>query len=389
MFNRNFSLILCGNILLGAAMPMLIILGALAGGYLAPVKWMATFPPTVQLIVGVAVATPISLLMGRYGRRAGFLIAACLTIAGGALGAYALVQQSFSLLCISHIILGAGLICVNYFRFAAADVVDDQHKAQAMSVTIASGLVAALVGPQLFSGLKDLLAPVPFAGAYIGIAALGALGIIPVAALRIPHDFSKPTRATGNTVAVLRENPQVVTAIAVAAFAHAIMIFLMIPTPLAMVGCGLDEDQAASVISWHVVAMFAPGLITGKLIQKYGSTQIAISGLILLLVAAVIPLTGQTPFQFHAALIALGVGWNFGFVGGTYMLQTALRPEDRPLVQGINDMILAICAAVASLASGVVFAVLGWAMLATLAVVLVGFGIVAFVTDQYRATGAI
>ena len=389
MFNRNFSLILCGNILLGAAMPMLIILGALAGGYLAPVQWMATLPPTVQLIVGVAVATPISLFMGKYGRRAGFMLAACLTIAGGALGAYAMIHQSFSLLCISHIILGAGLICVNYFRFAAADVVDDQHKAQAMSVAIASGLVAALVGPQLFSGLKDLLAPIPFAGAYIGIVALGTLGIIPVAALRIPHDITKPTRLNRNKIAILRENPRVVTAIAVAAFAHAIMIFLMIPTPLAMVGCGLGEDQAADVIRWHVVAMFAPGLITGKLIQKYGSTQIAISGLILLLIAAMIPLTGKTPFQFYAALIALGVGWNFGFVGGTYMLQTALRPEERPLIQGINDMILAICAALASLASGVIFAVHGWAILATVAVGLVGFGIVALATRQHRATNAI
>ena len=261
MLSRNFILILLANVILGAAMPMLIILGGLAGGWLAPQSWLSTAPPSAQMLAGIGVATPISLFMGRYGRAAGFSLGAVLVIAGGLLGVTAIHLHSFALLCLAHVVLGAALICVGYFRFAAAEVVGDCHKAQAISLTLASGLVAALVGPQLFTMAKDALAPLPFAGAYLAIAALGVVGLLPVMTLKIPVvRTSAPLHTKASGWAVLLANPKVVLAIGVAAISQAMMVLLMTPTPLAMVGCGFSENQAADVIRWHVVAMFAPVL---------------------------------------------------------------------------------------------------------------------------------
>ncbi len=369
MFTRNFSLLLGANMIMGSAMPMLIILGGFAGIQLSPSPLLATLPPTVQLIVGVIVAAPISVFMGRFGRKTGFALACVLFILGGFVGVAALLSNSFVALCFAHVILGAGLICVGFFRFAAADAVPEQHKPQAMSYVIASGLVAALLGPQLFSLFKDVLAPVSFAGAYLAISGIGFISLFPIAGLCLEHKAANPRRIKRRGLNILRSNPKITRAIAVAGFSQTMMVFLMIPTPLAMVACGLNADQAADVISWHVIAMFAPGLATGALIGRFGCEAIASAGIMLLLVSAIIPLMGQTAVTFYAALITLGVGWNLGFVGGSQMLQQATPIEDRPLVQGLNEMILAICASVASLAAGITFALLGWLILTCIAAI--------------------
>ena len=283
MFTRNFSLILLGNIVQGSAMPMLIILGGLTGAWLAPHSWLATAPISVQMIAAIIVSTPISLFMGRFGRRLGFLLGAALIVVGGVLSATAIYTQSFLLLCAGHAALGAALVCVNYFRFAAAEAVAEHHRAQAISFTLASGLVAALVGPEVFSLSKDLLAPIPMAGAYLAIAGLGVVGAVPVLGLNMPSPRSQGiTRRSGSGWRLLADNPKIAGAIGVAALAHAMMVLLMTPTPLAMVGCGFVDDQAADVVRWHVIAMFAPGFFTGNLIQRFGAGRIAALGIVLL-----------------------------------------------------------------------------------------------------------
>ncbi|TYC79805.1 MFS transporter [Stappia sp. BW2] len=365
MFTRNFLLILLANIVLGSAMPMLIILGGLAGGWLAPREWLATAPPSTQMLIGIIVATPVSLFMGRFGRRAGFLLGAMCLVVGGITAAVALVLQNFLLLCLAHAALGAALISVNYFRFAASEAVPAGHRAQAISFTLASGLVAALLGPQLFNEAKDILAPTPLAGAYLAIAALGILGAVPVCWLRMPASRVKAARSgAGSAVRILRQNPKATWAIGLAALSQAMMVLLMTPTPLAMIGCGFAEGQAADVIRWHVVAMFAPGFFTGSLIRRFGGTRIAVLGLVFLFGSAVTAWSGIDLFEFYAALVLLGVGWNFGFIGGTHLLQAALSDEERPLVQGVNDTLLAISSSGASLLAGVLYAGTGWTGLA-------------------------
>lgn len=373
MLNRNFIAILFGNIILGSAMPMLIILGGLAGIGLAPQSWLATAPPSAQMLAGIVVATPISLFMGRFGRRAGFLLGALLTVLGGGIGAAALYGHSFILLCAAHVILGGALTCVNYFRFAAAESVATAHQARAISFTLASGLVAALLGPELFTYAKDLLAPTPLAGAYLAISVLGAIGAWPLLALQLPTPQPKTHAGQHeNGWQVLKAKPRVTAAIGITALSQAMMVLLMTATPLAMIGCAFSEDLAADVIRWHVVAMFAPGFFTGSLIQRFGAERIATLGLAMLLIAALTGLLGLDLGHFYGSLIFLGVGWNFGFIGGTHLLQSALSADERPLIQGINDTILAISSSVASLLSGALFAGIGWIGLLWLSVPLLG-----------------
>lgn len=362
MLNRNLILILLGNILLGSALPMLIILGVLAGAWLAPQSWLATAPPSVSMLSGIVVASPISMFMGRFGRRAGFLLGAAALFTGASLATLALLVHSFLLLCVAHVALGCALICVNYFRFAASEAVAKKNRSQAISLTLASGLVAALFGPELFSWSTDALAPVPLAGAYAAMAVLGVLGALPVLGLTVmPVGQSVLDKRHAATLRdVLLRNPKIALAIGIAALSQAIMVLLMTPTPLAMIGCGFVETQAADVIRWHVVAMFAPGFFTGALINRFGAGRIAIVGLVLILVSAVIALSGLELLNFYSALILLGIGWNFGFVSGTDILQSAVTEQEAPLLQGANETILAISSTMASLLSGVLYAGIGW-----------------------------
>ncbi len=373
MFNRNFTAILSANIVLGLPMSMLIVLGSLTGAQLTPVPAMATLPPAIQMIAAVVASTPMSLFMGRAGRRAGVFVSAGLTVVAGILAILAIQMQSFPLLCLAHFMFGVVFVGTNYLRFAAAEVVSEDRKAKAISFVMASGLIAAFIGPEIFVQTKDLLAPLDFAGAYAAISLIGLLGIMPVAMMpRMTMDRSATgaSQSLGSRLSVLRR-PTVIAAIGAAAMAHATMLLIMTPTPLAMVGCGFGEDLAADVIRWHVIAMFAPGLVTGSLIQRFGAAPVVGLGLVILLISAIFAYVGIELWNFYGSLTALGIGWSFGFIGATHLLQKALSPEERPLVQGINDTLLALAAAIASLASGALYAGLGWTAVALAAPPLV------------------
>jgi len=379
MFTRNFTLVLLSNIILGAPMPMLIILGGLAGAYLSPVSYAATLPPSIQMLAGVIVAAPISLLMGRRGRKVGFLLATGLLICGGILGVCALFWHNFILLCMSHALLGGALVGINFFRFAAAEAVPKHQQSKAISYTLASGLVAAIIGPELFSYSKDMLAPVPFAGAYSAIVLLGITGAIPVLMLQISKAADGPIKPSVDKYALFRR-PKVIIAISGAAVSQAIMVLLMVPTAIAMVGCGFDEDQAADVIKWHVIAMFAPGFITGGLIQKFGALRIVMIGLVLLASSSITAMLGVEITNFYGALVLLGIGWNFGFIGSTHLLQSSLAVKERPMVQGVNDTIIAIVSSAASLLSGALYFGIGWSSIAVSGLVIILIFIIIFGT---------
>lgn len=384
MLNKNFLLILFGNVILGSSLPILIILGVFAGSWLAPKEWLSTAPPTVSMLAGIFIASPISNFMGRFGRRTGFLLGAIAMFTGASLAVFSLHIQSFALLCLAHFLLGSSLICVNYFRFAAAEAVNSDKRSQAISYTLASGLVAAIIGPELFTWSKDVLMPTPFAGAYAAIAMLGLLGVFPVLALSdIETAKSVCTQRkflkVQQIVSTITGRPKVAVAIGVGALNQGVMVLLMTPTPLAMIGCGFAENQASDVIRWHVVAMFAPGFVTGSLIKRFGAERIAITGVGLILISAAIALSGLQLLNFFTALIILGVGWNFGFISGTYLVQSAVGEEEAPMVQGANETVLAIASAFASLLSGALYAGMGWIGLLAISIpVTVGFCTIIF-----------
>lgn len=357
---------------------MLIILGGLAGLMLAPSPALATFPMSVQLLAGLFAAGPFSWFMGRYGRKAGFLTGGGFACVGGVVGTLALFQSSFILLCLSHIALGAALACYQYFRFAAAEAVSEEWQPVAISLMLTSGLIAAFAGPQIFISAKDVFDNAPLAGAYTSISIFTLLGLLPLAFVRLEthrKPLNKANKSPKAGLAVLLRGP-VLTAVIIGAISQAIMVLLMAPTPLAMIGHGFSEATAGDVIRWHVVAMFAPSFFTGFLIKRFGTRPIVTLGLIVLIASTLIAASGLSPHHFYGSLILLGIGWNFGFIGATNMLAKALSAEERPLVQGTNDTIIALASTICAFAAGAIVANFSWTVLSLAALPILGVGLI-------------
>lgn len=381
--NRNFVGLLIANTIFGAAFPIQLILGGLAGLMLAPDPTLATLPPSIQTLAGMIAAAPFSLLMGRLGRRAGFAIGGVITLLGAAMATHALFSQDFVLLCAAHFLMGAGWASFQYFRFAAGEVVEPDWRPVAISLMLSSLLVAAIVGPQVFIAARDSLAPIPFAGAYVATGVIALLGLVPLAAVRIARpekqSKAKPTKRFA-ALAALRRGP-IRRAVGFAAISQGAMVFLMIPTPIAMVGCGLSEDTASDVVRWHIVAMFAPSFFTGFLIKRFGAQNIAITGLVIIVAAAVAATLGLTATHFYGSLIVLGIGWNFGFIGGTAMLDAAVVEDEKAAVQGANDTIIACVSTLCAFAAGFVVSSVGWVILAIIAGCIVVLSLAALCFD--------
>ncbi|WP_415402310.1 MFS transporter [Tateyamaria sp. SN3-11] len=384
--NRNFAGLLLANTILGAAFPVQLILGGLAGLMLAPSPALATLPSSVQTMAGLVAAAPFSLLMGRMGRRAGFAFGAVLTLLGAVLATQALISQSFALLCAAHFLMGAGWASFQYFRFAAGEVVEPNWRPVAISLMLSSLLVAAIVGPQVFIMAQNALAPIPFAGAYAATGMIAILGLVSLATLRMPRPERDATMTpTGRFagLAALRR-PAIRQAVCIAALSQGVMVFLMIPTPIAMVGCGFSEATASDVVRWHIVAMFAPSFFTGFLIKRFGAQPIAVTGLVIVGIAAVAAALGLSAMHFYGSLIVLGVGWNFGFIGGTTMLDAAVSEEEKASVQGVNDTIIALVSTVCAFAAGFVVSGLGWTVLAMMSGGVVLLALVAVMSGHVR-----
>jgi len=385
---------------------MLILLGALAGSAVASNPALGTLAFSVQMVAGILTAIPFSRYMARAGRRSGFLLACLIIIIGGAMAAVSMVLHNFWLLCIAHFLLGAALVGVSFMRFAASESVTETYKANAIAYTLASGLIAAFLGPTAFELTRDLL-PSVYAGAYLCIALFGALGAIPLFALRLPQTVlpdqpaiesaSQPNSGgisggissgiSDSTIAILKNNPGISFAVLSAVVAQAIMVFLMVPTALAMLAEGFLEAQAADVIRWHVIAMFAPGLFTGTLIERFGSIHIIMTGLTLLLCSAAVALASISLPTFYTSLILLGLGWNFAFIGGTQLLQSELSLAQKGQIQGINDTLIALAGALASLLAGILFQAYGWTLTVVLAmpILTIAMCVLWVLARQYRA----
>ena len=388
--NRNFAVLVLANTIFGAAFPIQLILGGLAGLMLAPTPALATLPSSIQTLAGMVAAAPFSLLMARVGRRAGFGLGGLLTIAGSVIGILALSHQNFGLLCAAHFLMGAGWASFQYFRFAAGEVVEQAWRPVAISLMLSSLLIAALAGPQIFIWAQDMSSPIPFAGAYGATGVIACLGLVALALLQKPtHQPAAlvlpASRRAG--LAALRR-PAIRQAVGIAAAAQAVMVFMMIPTPIAMVGCGFSEATASDVVRWHIVAMFAPSFFTGFLIKRFGAQQIATTGLAIIVVSAIWAALGLSADHFYGSLIILGIGWNFGFVGSTAMLDAAALEDEKAAVQGANETIIAILSTVSAFAAGAVLSSAGWTFLALMSGGLVFAILLLLLIDRAMITKA-
>lgn len=352
---------------IGACAPVAISMGGLAGMYLlGEDKTLATLPVT-GFNVGVAVgALPAAAILRMVGRRHGFSAGAMITALGGALAAIGLFRQDFWFFAFALAVIGIGGAFVQQYRFAAADSAPAVFKPQAISWVLGGGVFAAIIGPQAVIWTRDIFAPVEFAGAFVSVIGLAAIGFAVLMTLRLPPALaadSNELTGTPRPLGVILRQPRFIVAFLCAVTAYALMSFLMTGAPIAMVGCGFTPDEATLGISMHVMAMFAPSFFTGKLIARFGKETIVAAGLVILIACALIALSGIQLWQFWTALVLLGIGWNFGFIGATAMLTDTYQACEKNKVQGVHDFLLFGTVALASLASGATLNAYGWDML--------------------------
>ena len=352
---RNVIILVMAQAILGAQMPMIFVLGGLAGQSLATNPCFATLPISLIVFGSMTTAPWMSQLMQRWGRRAGFYVGITGGATGAAISAYALSQSSFALFLFGSFITGIYMSAQGFYRFAAVDTASVEFRPKAMSFVMAGGLISAVLGPQLATYTDGLpwLSAIPFMGTYMTVVALNLLGFVLFLFLDIPTpERPKPGAVAGRTRMQMLKTPRILVAVIAAMVSYALMNLVMTSTPLAVVGCGYQKATAGYVVTAHVLAMFAPSFFTGHMIARFGTEKIVATGLIILACAGLVGLAGVDILNFYVALVLLGIGWNFGFIGASTMLAGAHSPEERGRIQGINDMIVFGCVTLASVASG-------------------------------------
>ena len=349
---RNVIVLLFAQALLGAQMSMIFIVGGLSGQMLSPNPCIATLPLSMIILGSALSARPLAAFMRRHGRRAGFLLACSAGALGAAVAAYGLMSGNFWLFMLSGLLTGIYMAAQGFYRFAATDCAPPEFQSRAISWVMAGGLAAAITGPFLVR-LTAEATVVPFLATYAAIIGLNLLGPVLFAFLDIPRPPAPVAgSASGRPLGELIRVPQIAVAMICGMVSYALMNLVMTSAPLAVVGCGFQTADAASIVSGHVLAMYMPSFFTGHLIARFGATRIVMIGLVILGGAGAVALSGVQLGHFYLALILLGLGWNFGYIGATAMLTRAYRPEERETVQGLNDAVVFGGVFLASLSSG-------------------------------------
>ncbi|MBL3674342.1 MFS transporter [Paracoccus sp. KCTC 42845] len=333
-------------------MSVIFIVGGLAGQILAPNPCIATLPLSMIVLGSALTARPLARFMQDHGRQAGFLLAVLAGATGAALSAWGLWAGSFWSFMAGSLLTGVYMSAQGFYRFAATDLAPEDYAPRAISWVMAGGLASAIIGPALVRATDGLTA-VPFLATYLAVIGLNALGPFLFAFLQSPKALTDRTPvASGRPVRQLLRQAQIAVAMICGMVAYALMNLVMTSTPLAVVGCGFAPTDAANIVSAHVLAMFAPSFFTGHLIARFGAERIVAIGLFLLALAGAAALSGVGLSNFFVALILLGMGWNFGYIGATAMLTRAHTPEERGRVQGLNDAVVFGGVFLASLSSG-------------------------------------
>ena len=340
-----------------------IAINGLVGLNLAPLGWMATLP-VMGYVVGGALSTGlVARTQSRFGRKTSFQLGLSVAVLSALLCCYAAYSKNFWLLVGATVVAGYYNANAQLYRFAAAELALPAFREKAISLVMAGGLIGAVAGPNLASYTRSLTA-VPFAGAYLALAAVALLAMALLAFIEFPQAAVKtPGTSTGRPLREILRQPVFIVAAAAGALGYGVMGLLMAATPIAMQICSLPFADVATVLEWHVIGMFAPGFFTGHLIKRFGTLPIMAVGLALNLLCVVIALSGLDFKQFLVALFLLGLGWNFLFTGSTALALTAYRPEEKDKAQGALNFCVFAVMAVASLASGVLVTTQGWTLL--------------------------
>ena len=361
--NKNLWLLAAAQGLFLTNNVVFIAINGLVGLSLAPLGWMATLP-VMGYVVGGALSTPlVARTQSAFGRQASFQIGLAVALGSALLCYWAAMAGNFWLLVTATVIAGYYSANGQLYRFAAAELAVPEFREKAVSLVLAGGLVGAVLGPNLASRTRNLL-EVPFAGAYLSLAVVALVSMAIMAFLRFPPLPPKKAGAsTGRPLSVIMRQPVFIVATAGAALGYGVMNLLMAATPLAMQVCGFEFDDAALVLEWHVIGMFAPGFFTGHLIKRFGVLTIMGVGVALNVLCVAIALSGVNLHQFLIALFLLGVGWNFLFTGSTTLSLQAYTPEEKDRAQAAINFFVFATMALTSFASGALVTTQGWAWL--------------------------
>lgn len=362
---RDVRLLATAQAFLGSIAPIALSVGGLAGYQLLGADKSLATAPVTGFNIGTALGAVLVAIISSYlGLKARFILGTFLSMAGGLLAAIALLRSDFWLFGLGLLVMGLSAGFVQKIRFAAADLSPSFYKPKAISWILGGGVVSAVLGPQAVIWAKDLLEPVTFAGSFLAVIPLAIIGLIIYLFVHFkPHKENTdgkeiaPARPLGEIVTTQR----FITGMVCGISSYALMSFLMTGAPLAMVvGCGYSADVATLGIQWHVMAMFAPSFVTGQLISRFGVEKIVAAGIVILMACAALASAGIAIWNFWGALVLLGIGWNFGFIGSTAIVSASYKPNEADKVQGFHDIILFTTVALSSFAAGKVFNAYGW-----------------------------
>ncbi len=359
---RNALLLAAATALAGANASVIFATGAITGATLAPDPGLATLPITV-FVLGMAAGTlPVGMIARRFGRRASFIVGALMGALMGVTAAAAVFVGSFGLYCAATFLGGIYAAVAQSYRFAAADTASPAFRPKAISWTMAGGVFAGVLGPQIVSLTMDMWQPYLFAASYLtqAVVALVAMAVLLFVKAPPPAAVDAPAQAAGRPLSEIVAKPRFVVAAVCGVVTYGLMNLVMTSAPLAMKMCGHPLTASNLAIQWHVMAMYGPSFFTGSLIARFGAGRVVTAGLLITAAAALVDLNGTTVAHFWIGLILLGVGWNFGFVGASAMVTETHRPEERNKVQSFNDFLVFGTMAFGSFSSGKLLTVYGW-----------------------------
>jgi len=360
--NRNLWLLATLQGLLMTNNVVFIAINGLVGLLFAPQAWLATLPVMGYVVGGALFTAPVAWAQARLGRKRSFALGLVVALVSALLCAWAAMTSSFWLLCAATVLAGYYSANGQLYRFASVEVAAPQAREKAVSLVMAGGLIGAIAGPNLAARTKDLGHP-PFVAAYLALAIVAVLALLVLAAMRFPPPAPRNAAAGGRPLGQIVRQPVFIVAAGAGALSYGVMNLLMAATPLAMQQCGLPFSDAAFVLEWHVIGMFAPGFFTGHLIRRFGALAVMGTGAALYAACVAIALSGVELHHFVISLFVLGLGWNFLFTGSTTLSLTAYAPEEKDRAQGAINFLLFAVMAVTSFSSGALVTTQGWSWL--------------------------
>ena len=361
--NRNLSLLISSQVFAFTAATVTVFISGIIGSQLSPIKTLSTLPPSIY-VVGTAAATIFAAkIMSIIGRRLGFVFSSVVGSISCLIGAYAIMIESFFIFCIAKFILGATMAFTHQYRFAAAESVEKEKAPKAISSLLLAGIVAAFLGISLSNYTKNFVSDYLYVGSYLTLAILTLIPSFLLFFFRDIREVSLASNEENKSRNYLEffSDPKFLQAITSAAFAYAVMSFLMTATPISMhIVHHLSLEKTGIVLQFHVLAMFLPSLFTGNLIKKFGYSNMMYAGVLFYILTILMSFFEPSFLNYFISLIFLGIGWNFLFISGTSLLVTTYKPEEKFKAQGFNDLLVFSSMAIASLSAGVLISLASW-----------------------------